>query len=178
MCGRRGPQPALLREARLAYRDECFPPTSQQYVIHCGMSALGERRFVLPCGTFDCRAKRSLMHDDRAMVVQPAAKRHQQSLPLERASQPLPQCLHQDATLLLTQPAKAEHLTRQLLIFDQRWSTTLHCAQRSRIWRRDRERFAEIAPDSSRLTVIAGVSRLPSWSEIRLAGQLPFSTCR
>jgi hypothetical protein len=49
------------------------------------------------------------MQDDQVMVVQPSARKDQQLLPIKRARQLLPQCLHQRATLLLTQPAKAQH---------------------------------------------------------------------
>ena len=92
------------------------------------MNAPGQRRFVLPGGAHDDRAQRSLMHDDQLMVVQPAARKHQQSLPITGPRQFLPQRAHQRTSLWLTQPAKAQRLTGQLLMLNQRRCTPIQGA--------------------------------------------------
>jgi hypothetical protein len=128
MFGRRSPQPTLLREPCLARRHERLPPAFEQLAIDIRINAFGQRRFVLPGGTHDSRAKRSLVHDDQLMVVQPAARKQQQSLPITGSRQFLPQCAHQRATLWLAEPMKSDRFTDQLLMLNQRRCTPIHGA--------------------------------------------------
>src|ERR1700690_977688 len=112
MFGRRSPQPALLREPRLVRRDQLLPPAFQQLTVDLSVNAPDQRRFILPGGAHDGRAQRSFMHNDQLMVVQPAARKDQQSLPITGTRQFPPQRAYQRATLWLTQPMKTPELRR------------------------------------------------------------------
>src|SRR5882672_4168539 len=147
MFGRRRPQPALLREPCLVRRDQHLPPAFQQFTVDLSVNAPGQRRFILPGGAHDGRAQRSFMHDDQLMVVQPAARKDQQSLPIAGTRQLLPQRAYQRTTLWLTQPMKTQYFAGQLLMLKQCLAAPVHRAQRSQIRRCDMELLTEMPPE-------------------------------
>ena len=65
------------------------------------------------------------------MVVQPAARKDQQSLPITGARQLLPQRAYQRTTLWLTQPMNPQYFAGRLLMLKQCLAAPIHRAQRS-----------------------------------------------
>jgi hypothetical protein len=81
---------------------------------------------MLTSGGGNQGAKSPLVHNEQAMLVQPAARETQEPLSVIGAHEFLAQCTHERSTLVFAQPAETERLTSLLLVFDQRRCTPVH----------------------------------------------------
>src|ERR1017187_2994546 len=63
------------------------------------------------------------------MVVEPTSRKSRESLPVVRAGQLFAQHSHQRATVMISEPTKAQRLACNLLVLDQRRRAAVHGAQ-------------------------------------------------
>jgi hypothetical protein len=110
---------------------------------------------MLMSGGGDEGAKSPLVHNEQAMLVQPAARETQEPLSVIGAHEFLAQCTHERSTLVFAQPAETERLTSLLLVFDQRRCTPVHRSKGGRVWSGNTELLTEMAPQQRRIDSLA-----------------------
>src|SRR5580704_19359655 len=92
------------------------------------------------------RSKPALVDNDEPMIVEPAPHKAEKALRIVGAREFLAHHAHEAASMMLAEPAKAQRLTSQLLMFDQGRSAAIHRTQRGQVRSGDVEARAQMLP--------------------------------
>lgn len=150
VLGRRRPQPTLHTGAGLVRLCQRGAPSLQQTRLNRVRDPARQLRFMLAASGGNHRSKPALVDNDEPMIVEPAPRKAEKALRIVGAREFLAHHAHEAATIMLAEPAKAQRLTSQLLMFDQGRSAAIHRTQRGQVRSGDVEARAQMLPQQRR----------------------------
>ena len=86
------------------------------------------------------------MDDEELVLIEPAARKPEQTLAVVRAGKFLAQHSHEGTPVMAGEPLKSKRITGKLLMFNQRRGAPVHRAQRGQIGGGNAESFAQVSP--------------------------------
>jgi len=84
--------------------------------------------------------------DEELVLIEPAARKPEQTLAVVRARKLLAQHSHEGTPVMAGEPLKSKRITGKLLMFNQRRGAPVHRAQRGQIGGGNAESFAQVSP--------------------------------
>ena len=96
------------------------------------------------------RTQKSLVNDEKLMLIEPAVRESEQSLAVIRAVKLLAKHPNERAPMMAGEPLESECIAGDLLMFDQGRGTPVHRAQRCQVRGSDAEAVPQVSPQQWR----------------------------